>query len=865
MAAGVARPRYYHAIAFNRDPNDPDTAPVWSDQTEKVTGIGDISRGRQYELAQSMASEPTVTFRDPDEDLNSANPSSPYVGDIRPYREMLSLAEWNATSWAASKTNDPAGNLLNSGTWQQPYDTSFESYPIGSGVVPWLSGSEGGPADGDIAVSSGAAWQGSQKCNWTTSAVGTNPYGVQWQVPCIPGVEYTSSAYVRQDAVNTLLLSVFDLGISGTSTTTTGAYVRLTVTFTATQPLHVIQMATTGVRASGITRLDGVQHEEAAAATAWTIAGPVIYPIMRPYIERFPRLWTSAGYEGWCLAPTVDALAALAGIELLPEYDAALAATEPVYSWPLSEGADASAFLAGSQSAAQVNLYPHESKYGAGEEINPGSSMVIPGDQGMTGVRFTPVSGWGGSSAEAPGTKLAAGTITLSGPKPPIAFPSAYGASWAASLSCWFAQTVDAADGGTIAAARRFTGTDRAWVPIALQAGVTSVSAILQPSMGLTPIISTETFPNDGLPHHLVATVIQDATDTTVEVFLDGASGGAVTAATSTVGGLWDLASRQATSMVVGGSLNALTVDGIVARVALWERELSGVEITALYEAGALGFAGETPGARVVRHLASGGYYGASDIDTVSSTTMQAPSHPGSIALLTDVQNNAVAEDGVVWPDPAGVIKFEGRALRWARLDPSYVFGEDEAGGEIPYLGNIEMDEDPTFVYANVRITRPGGATAIGGTQADIAIARMRYFPLKYAADVDVQDDVQAQDHADYTFNAHKEPALRIAAIELDPASNPALWPLVLGIDVGQRVRVIRRATAANAGAGLTVERDFFVENVTHSRISMDTNEWRTTLLLSPVGVPGTVPSFQPWILEDAVYGVLDSTTMLGF
>ena len=41
---------------------------------------------------------------------------------------------------------------------------------------------------------------------------------------------------------------------------------------------------------------------------------------------------------------------------------------------------------------------------------------------------------------------------------------------------------------------------------------------------------------------------------------------------------------------------------------------------------------------------------------------------------------------------------------------------------------------------------------------------------------------------------------------------------------------------------------------------------WTVRLQLSPVGSSAAgQPTVQPWILEDATYGVLDSTTVLGW
>jgi hypothetical protein len=72
-------------------------------------------------------------------------------------------------------------------------------------------------------------------------------------------------------------------------------------------------------------------------------------------------------------------------------------------------------------------------------------------------------------------------------------------------------------------------------------------------------------------------------------------------------------------------------------------------------------------------------------------------------------------------------------------------------------------------------------------------------------------------------------------------------------------VRVMRRAKAGNAGAGVTYQLDYFIENINHNSIDFEAGTWKTTLQLSPA------LTVRPWILEDATYGLLESTTYLAF
>jgi len=54
---------------------------------------------------------------------------------------------------------------------------------------------------------------------------------------------------------------------------------------------------------------------------------------------------------------------------------------------------------------------------------------------------------------------------------------------------------------------------------------------------------------------------------------------------------------------------------------------------------------------------------------------------------------------------------------------------------------------------------------------------------------------------------------------------------------------------------------------VTFDEFDPDTGEFVARFLLSPVGsaTSGTGVTMQPWILGDATYGVLGSTTVLGW
>jgi len=135
------RPDWIIQVAFNADPNDTFAAPIWTVITEHVMAASAIARGRQYELAQTQAAQPTVTIRDVDEYFNSANGSSPYAPDVRPYREILWQGVWDPTNLI----NTVSGNLLNADGWRLNYDPTFERYTTAAVPSPDWTATVGYP------------------------------------------------------------------------------------------------------------------------------------------------------------------------------------------------------------------------------------------------------------------------------------------------------------------------------------------------------------------------------------------------------------------------------------------------------------------------------------------------------------------------------------------------------------------------------------------------------------------------------------------------------------------------------------------------------------------------------------------------
>ena len=640
----------------------------------------------------------------------------------------------------------------------------------------------------------------------------------------------------------------------GTTTTTTGSYVRLTVTFTATASTHFIGvLALTGATA-GTVLVDDVQFEQGASASTFTTSGPTISGVFRGFVERWPSQWANGGFLGFCTATGVDAFEPLNLNALNSDYYQQVLALAPVFYWALNDASGSTSYgeQSGNNGPALVN---YVSKYGAGTAPAAGTPLNIVGDPGGTGVEFT---------SQATDTTTGAGTIIgvgqlVTGAGSTFPWP-VIKSTWSASIACWFtAETpkFGASDDmlltwsplpGTIASSDLTpfaVDLDSGGQIQVFYGGATSLNELF----GAGPVLT------DGLPHLMVATMTQaSGGNTTVKVYIDGTQVNTVTVTTASLGGVFTI---QPQTFMAGGFFSQGTytqiLNGSMAHLALWNRVLSSAEVTALWNAGGLGNAGETSGTRIARYVASA-WSGLTDIDT-GNAIMGISTVTSGTNVLQACQDVNVSEQGNFFVDRDGQVVFVERDARYLATTALYTFGD--GAGEHPYIDDIEYDLDPTYIFNAVTVNNADGTTAT----VTNAVSQRFYFPRSNTLAADLQSDDDAIQLAYWQVNKHAQPVQRIASITLDPAANPTdLWPVVLSLEIGMRVTVKRRPKAANSGAGITMSGDFFVENINHHSIDMAAGTWRTTLLLSPA-----VETSSVFLFDDATYGQFDGVGVFAY
>jgi len=335
---------------------------------------------------------------------------------------------------------------------------------------------------------------------------------------------------------------------------------------------------------------------------------------------------------------------------------------------------------------------------------------------------------------------------------------------------------------------------------------------------------------------HAVVTLTYAAGTTTIELFVNGVSQG-----TTTIG----VAISDMTTLWVGRDRNiASPFDGQIANVAVYDAVLSGARIAAHYQA-MTGWAGESSGYRFAR-LA--GLFGlpsgliSSGSGGVGILGPQAIAGKQITAALNEV---ADSDRGSINVDPEGALRFSGRTTRHGVATSVTLDARTDILNSLD--GLAYNDED---LVNDATVTRDGGATVRHVNQASVD----EYGSLTATADVILNSDDDAQALAEWLANVHSQPAikaptLRVSMLNIASRSSSKAAALC-ALDLGQRI------TVTNLPAGLPATTlELFVEGINDE---VGANDWVRTITTSNITRGGAV-----WVLGDATYSVLGSTTIL--
>lgn len=238
-------------------------------------------------------------------------------------------------------------------------------------------------------------------------------------------------------------------------------------------------------------------------------------------------------------------------------------------------------------------------------------------------------------------------------------------------------------------------------------------------------------------------------------------------------------------------------------------------------------------------------YSAASQIQAGTFVNTQALSH---------FQNVADVEGGQFFMGADGKATFHDRYYRLTNsLTPGSTFS-DVLGGSFPFL-RVTSSYDDTAIWNEARVTRTGGTEQV----ATDATSQAAYFTRTLTRSLPLLNDADALSLAQYLVGLYAFPIYRHTSITLDGNMDDNLWPHMFTRQIGDRISIVQRPPPV----GATITLDSYIESVSHTVTARDDGTyWETTFGLSSAeGTAGS--SF--WVLENTTFGVLDSTTKLGY
>jgi hypothetical protein len=294
---------------------------------------------------------------------------------------------------------------------------------------------------------------------------------------------------------------------------------------------------------------------------------------------------------------------------------------------------------------------------------------------------------------------------------------------------------------------------------------------------------------------------------------------------------------------------------GELAHVQVWDSELSADDARYLYESAINGGYYQPSGATrlyptddVIDLLLDAADWPAAWRTIESATVVPSGVKLGTNALSA-IQVLARTERGRVFVDALGEINVHSAthdftATRATTSQATY--SDSGVAGTVPYVAVGEIVYSDAYLANRVTVTtgRDAASTANDATSQTQYGIRSR----DIATFLDSQDD--AQTHADVTVQRYAEPELRINGWTVLPqADATTAFPKVLDMRLADRVTFEIRPSSV----GTRISEALIVEQFSHE---FTPTLWTTTISGSP--------ALDAWLLEDATYGLLETTTVLG-
>lgn len=285
------------------------------------------------------------------------------------------------------------------------------------------------------------------------------------------------------------------------------------------------------------------------------------------------------------------------------------------------------------------------------------------------------------------------------------------------------------------------------------------------------------------------------------------------------------------------GSSGAFPFPGRVAHVAAYSKVLTPARIAAHYASG-IDQATSRSGEAIAAVLDTVGWpAGARDLDTGVVDVTITPDG-SALDVLSEVAEDS--ESGILFMAADNDLTFIDRAALQALRASVATFGD--GAGEVDYA-DLEFSYDDQDLWTEVSASGAEASAVL--VRNDAAVTRYGTRTLTVSGVASTANEVA--DIANGLLARYKAPALRPVKLTVNKSAIQQLSRLI-----GERVTIKRRPPG-----GGTMTTDAIIEGIDHD-VTTD-GFIATTFSL----VPATTEI--PWLLADATYGILGSTTDLGW
>ncbi|MFQ6170363.1 LamG-like jellyroll fold domain-containing protein [Oryzobacter sp. R7] len=725
---------------------------------------------------------------------------------------LSSSQQWRVAIYANLKAQnrirvsyrDPAvpGNLLDA-----------ESAGFEGGTVGGWTGTSGAA----VASSTTRAFSGTRSLLVTWPTAAANGSSARWATTpeFVIGRQYTVRARVWVPAGHPPVRIAFvsqTFPFYGAQTSTTGAWEWISSTFTAgSNEVVIVIRANAATTAGQQVWVDEVRIDEAAAPATFTTSpmvsgavGGVVKYRFDGFVHEWPTAWPKGGQESAVSTVTAYDLASrLARTrQLTSVIEETWRLSSPSWYFPLDESEGATSV--GDRIGTGATLAP--TQLGTGGELVFGGATGPPTD-GRSAPKFTPASATDG--------------LYLTGRVPQ--------AGWAwITTGISLEATINTTTSGRVIA--RLTDPWGTYLELSVT-NTGTIRATFADSWTTAVSVTSPLSYADGRTHTVALTFTGVGTALTLRLYVDGVERGTPGNITT-----WVFLPGLSHLLYVGGRPGGDLFSGTISHVAVFGSTLSAGTLADHHTAASTGFAGERTDQRIARVLDWVGVpstFRSLDVGKALAGHID-PTGKDPWAFLGIL---STTEAGAVFAGADGRLTFHARTRSYDTAAAAAVTVDADSLDPSTMLRHSVED-----LVNSAVVTRADGATVRAMNAASVAT----YGTFEKSVEIASATDADVFDRANWLVNERSQPRTLLPELALDALSGSAA---ARGLDLGGRV-LVTSMPAQSATSTFDLRAQGYTETISRGGWVVRVNA--TPFLLLP-----------PLILDDPVYGVLDSTNRI--